>query len=63
MVLVVVVIGNMICLTVSFWLSPVTYAWEGGVKFSQSAQFLKACMTREEYEEEGVRGSIERFDV
>lgn len=46
-----------------FSLSPVTYAWEGGVKFSQSAQFSKACMTREEYEEEGVRGSIERFDI
>lgn len=43
--------------------SPITYAWEGGVKLSQSSQFLESCMSREEYEEEGVRGSIERFDV
>lgn len=43
--------------------SPITYAWNGGVKLSQSPEFLAMCMNREEYEEEGVRGSYDRFDI
>ncbi|XP_037043665.1 actin-related protein 6-like [Bradysia coprophila] len=40
-----------------------TYAWEGGVKLSQNTEFLGMCMSREEYDEEGVRGAYDRFDI
>lgn len=43
--------------------SPVTYAWHGGVKLSQSPEFLAMCMNREEYEEEGIRGAYDRFEI
>lgn len=46
-----------------FRFSPQTYSWEGGVKISQNPEFLGMCMSREEYEEEGVRGAYERFDI
>lgn len=46
-----------------FHRSPLTYAWQGGVRLSEQPDFLSKCMTREEYDEEGVRGAYDRFDV
>lgn len=43
--------------------SPITYAWHGGIKLSENPEFLSMCMSRDEYEEEGVRGAYDRFDV
>lgn len=40
-----------------------TYAWEGGVRLGEHADFKGKCMTREQYEEDGVRGAIDRFDI
>ncbi|GAB0090262.1 Actin-related protein 6 [Sergentomyia squamirostris] len=40
-----------------------TYAWQGGKKFSEEENFLKACVSREEYEEEGNRIIIDKFDT
>lgn len=43
--------------------SPITYAWHGGKILSQQENFLAKCMTREQYEEEGVRGVTEKFAI
>ncbi|XP_055701592.1 actin-related protein 6 [Phlebotomus papatasi] len=40
-----------------------SYAWHGGKKFSQESDFAKACVTREEFEEEGNRIIIDKFDI
>lgn len=40
-----------------------TYPWEGGIRLAENADFKVKCMTREQYEEEGVRGAIDRFDI
>ncbi|XP_059613013.1 actin-related protein 6 [Phlebotomus argentipes] len=42
---------------------PMISAWQGCKKFSQEPDFLKACVTREEFEEEGNRIIIDKFDV
>lgn len=54
---------TLIISVISYHFSPQTYSWEGGVKISQNPEFLGMCMSREEYEEEGVRGAYERFDI
>lgn len=46
-----------------FYYSPITYAWNGGKILSQQENFLTKCMTREQYEEEGVRGVTEKFAI
>ncbi|XP_031627503.1 actin-related protein 6 [Contarinia nasturtii] len=43
--------------------NPITYAWQGGKILSQQDDFLAKCMTREQYEEEGVRGVTEKFAI
>lgn len=43
--------------------SPITYAWQGGKILSQQENFNAKCMTREQYEEEGVRGVTEKFAI
>lgn len=43
--------------------SPITYAWSGGKVLSQQSDFKSKCMTREQYEEEGVRGVTEKFAI
>lgn len=43
--------------------SPITYAWNGGKIMSQMENFASKCMTREQYEEEGVRGVTEKFAI
>lgn len=47
----------------SFCYSPITYAWNGGKVLSQQSDFHQKCMTREQYEEEGVRGVTEKFSI
>lgn len=43
--------------------SPITYPWQGGQILSQQSDFASKCMTREQYEEEGVRGVTEKFAI
>lgn len=43
--------------------SPLTYAWEGGVRLSENPEFTSMCMSREEYEEQGVRGALTKFEI
>lgn len=43
--------------------SPITYAWSGGKFLSQSEDFKDLCMTRDQYDEEGLRGAAEKFDI
>ncbi|CAD7083399.1 unnamed protein product [Hermetia illucens] len=41
---------------------PVAFPWQGGRVLCQSTDFSEMILTREEYEEEGVGASIEKFD-
>ncbi|XP_065088076.1 actin-related protein 6 [Ochlerotatus camptorhynchus] len=41
---------------------PITYAWQGGKEYSQSLSFLKSCMSRSQYEENGIKHLIEKYD-
>lgn len=43
--------------------SPITYPWQGGQILSQQTNFASKSMTREQYEEEGVRGVTEKFAI
>ena len=47
----------------AFNVSPVGYAWRGGVYMSQDADFYTSVVTKEEYDEEGSHICYERFDV
>lgn len=38
------------------------FPWQGGRVLCQSTDFSEMILTREEYEEEGVGASIEKFD-
>uniref|UniRef100_A0A1B0CD89 Actin-related protein 6 n=2 Tax=Lutzomyia longipalpis TaxID=7200 RepID=A0A1B0CD89_LUTLO len=40
-----------------------SFAWQGGKQLSQEDDFPKLCVSREEYEEEGNRIIIDKFDV
>lgn len=55
------------CKVISFYFqfnySPISYAWHGGQILSQQENFIEKCMTREQYEEEGVRGVTEKFAI
>ncbi|EAA11637.4 AGAP005857-PA [Anopheles gambiae str. PEST] len=42
--------------------NPITYAWHGGKKYSQSLSFMKSCMSRNEYEEYGTRHLVEKYE-
>lgn len=54
---------NFVSFVVLFCFSPITYAWHGGKILSQQDAFTTKCMTREQYEEEGVRGVTEKFAI
>lgn len=43
--------------------SPITYAWEGGKYISSSPSFVELTTSREEYEEQGFRASMEKSDL
>lgn len=40
--------------------NPITYAWEGGKTIVDDPNFTSYCVTRQEYEEEGTRGIMEK---
>lgn len=40
-----------------------SYAWQGGKVVSQSDDFLQSCMSRKEYEDNGSKYSLEKFDI
>ncbi|XP_055623849.1 actin-related protein 6 [Toxorhynchites rutilus septentrionalis] len=40
--------------------NPITYAWYGGQQYSQSLSFLKSCVSRAQYEENGVKYLVEK---
>uniref|UniRef100_A0AAG5DKL9 Actin-related protein 6 n=1 Tax=Anopheles atroparvus TaxID=41427 RepID=A0AAG5DKL9_ANOAO len=42
--------------------NPISYAWHGGKKYSQSLSFLKSCMSRNQYEEYGTRHLVDKYD-
>uniref|UniRef100_A0A336LZW8 Actin-related protein 6 n=1 Tax=Culicoides sonorensis TaxID=179676 RepID=A0A336LZW8_CULSO len=41
----------------------ITYAWQGGKKLSQTDDFLNRCISRKEYEENGSKICLEKFDI
>lgn len=41
----------------------ISFAWQGGKVVSQSDDFLQSCMSRKEYEENGSKYSLEKFDI
>lgn len=44
--------------------NPITYFWESGKLLAQNIETLnKICITRKEYEEQGLNYCIEKFDV
>ncbi|XP_058461856.1 actin-related protein 6 [Malaya genurostris] len=40
----------------------ISYAWFGGQHYSQSLSFLKSCMSRSQYEENGIKHLIEKYE-
>ena len=43
--------------------SPITYAWQGGAKFANSAEFNEKLVTRAEFNEYGHNICLQRFGL
>lgn len=41
---------------------PLSYSWYGGQQYSQSLSFLKSCMSRSQYEENGIKHLVEKYE-
>ncbi|XP_055535591.1 actin-related protein 6 [Wyeomyia smithii] len=41
---------------------PISYAWFGGQQYSQSLSFIKSCISRNQYEESGIKHLVEKCD-